>query len=224
MTRTHGPTGTLARSSRRPRLTLALTALAMLALGACGTAKATGGGEPAAPAAPTAPATPAAAAKPMGSLSSPALAGVRRDIAEICPAPGTPMEGPPSPPPAPPGVEAPEGMARPAMPTAGPMVDLDTRDWCAGVQHESNVYLTVEKIAEPNPAKVRAALNAAGYPDERIHDLKQSGATTHFFLDLRENGGRLCVEGSVGGGEEAAVTDKCVAPATGPFSATGTRY
>ncbi|MFE4259966.1 hypothetical protein [Streptomyces sp. NPDC056883] len=221
MTRTHGSTGTFARSSRRPRLTLALTALAVLALGACGTAKATGGGEPAAPATPTA-ATAAAAAKPMGSLSSPALAGLQKEIAQICPAPGTPMEQPPSPRPAPPGEEAPAGTVVPAMPTTGPMVDLDTRDWCAGVQHESYVYLGIEKIAEPTPAKVRAALTALGYPDDRIHDLKQSGATTHFSLDLRENGGRLCLQGAVGG--EEPVTDKCVAPATGPFAATGTQY
>ncbi|MCJ0868003.1 hypothetical protein [Streptomyces sp. AP-93] len=217
MTRTHGSTSTFARSARRPRLTLALTALAVLALGACGTAKATGGGEPAAPAAP------AAAAKPMGSLSSPALAEIQAHIAQSCPAPGTLQGGPPSPQPAPPGAESQDTGVTPIAPTAGPMVELDTRDWCAGVSHEQQVYLAVEKIAEPTAAKVRAALNAAGYPDERIHDLKQSGATTQFSLDLRENGGRLCVEASVGGGEEP-VTDKCVAPATGPFTARGTEY
>ncbi|MFE4634130.1 hypothetical protein ACFRJ1_12205 [Streptomyces sp. NPDC056773] len=218
MTRTHGSTSTFARSARRPRLTLALTALAVLALGGCGTARATGGGEPAAPAT-----TSAAAAKPMGSLSSPALAGVQSEIAQMCPAPGTALAPPPSPQPAPPGEEAPAGMVGPAMPTAGPMVDLDTRDWCAGVQHESYVYLGVEKIVEPTPAKVRAALNGLGYPDERIHDLRQSGASTHFSLDLRENGGRLCLQGAVGGGEEPFL-DKCVAPAAGPFTARGTEY
>ncbi|MFF3210739.1 hypothetical protein ACFYYB_08735 [Streptomyces sp. NPDC002886] len=231
MTRTHGSTSTFSRSSRRrPLLPVALTALAVLALGACGTAKATGGGEPAAPAAPAASATPAAsaapaaaAAKPMGSLTSPALAEIQAHIAQSCPAPGTLQEGPPSPRPAPPGAEAQNPGVTPITPTAGPMVELDTRDWCAGVSHESQVYLAVEKIAEPTPAKVRAALNAAGYPDDRIHGLEQSGATTHFLLDLRENGGRLCVEGSVGGGEEP-VTDKCVAPATGPFTARGTQY
>lgn len=214
MTRTHGSTSTFARSSRRPRLTLALTALAVLALGACGTAKATVGGEPAAPAAP---------AKPMGSLSSPALAQLQEDIAQTCPPPGTPQEGPPTPQPAPPGEEAPAGMGEPAMPTAGPEVELDTRDWCAGVLHEQHIYLAVQELAEPTPAKVRVILNDLGYADERIHDLKQSGATTRFFVDLREHGGRLCLAGSVGGGVEA-VLDKCVAPATGPFTARGTQY
>ncbi|WP_327307038.1 hypothetical protein OG730_29270 [Streptomyces sp. NBC_01298] len=220
MTRTHGSTSAFARSSRRrPLLPVALTALAVLALGACGTAKATGGGEPAAPAAPAAAAA-AAAAKPMGSLTSPALAEIQAHIAQSCPAPGIPQEGPPSPRPAPPGAEAQNPGVTPITPPA--MVELDTRDWCAGVSHEQQVYLAVEKIAEPTPAKVRAALNAAGYPDDRIHDLERSGATTHFFLDLRENGGRLCVEGVVGGGEEP-VTDKCAAPATGPFTARGTQ-
>ncbi|MFD6890501.1 hypothetical protein, partial [Streptomyces sp. NPDC059957] len=161
----------------------------------------------------------------VGSLSSPALAEVQEHIAQTCPAPGILQEGPPTPRPAPPGEEAQGPGIVPSFPTAGPMVELDTRDWCAGVSHESQVYVAVEKITEPTPAKVRAALNTAGYPDERIHDLEQSGATTHFSLDLRENGGRLCVKGSVGGGgEEPAVVDKCVAPATGPFSARGTEY
>ncbi|MCX4777970.1 hypothetical protein [Streptomyces sp. NBC_01264] len=221
MTRTHGSTSTFARSSRRPLLPVALTALAVLALGACGTAKATeGGGEPAAQATASAPPAPAAT---MGSLSSPALAEIQAHIAQSCPAAGTRQEGPPSPQPAPPGEEAQGPGIVPIAPTAGPMVELDTRDWCAGVSHEQQVYLAVEKIAKPTPVKVRAALNAAGYPDERIHDLKQAGATTHFSLDLRENGGRLCVRGAVGGGEEAVV-DKCVAPATGPFAAGGTQY
>ncbi|GGW76730.1 hypothetical protein [Streptomyces caelestis] len=37
-------------------------------------------------------------------------------------------------------------------------------------------------LVEPTPTKVRAILNDLGYVDERIHDLKQSGATTRFFL------------------------------------------
>ncbi|MEU9083325.1 hypothetical protein [Streptomyces sp. NPDC048357] len=218
MTRTHGSTSTFARSSRQPRLTLALTVLAVLALGACGTAKATGGAESAS----TAVATAAAPGKPMGSLSSPALAEIQEYIAQTCPAPGTPQEGPPNPQPAPPGEEAPAGMVEPVMPTAGPEVELNARDWCASNHHEQRIYVAVQELTDPTPAKVRAALNGLGYPDERIHDLKQSGATTQFFLDLRENGGRLCLEGSVGG--EEPVVDKCVAPATGPFTAGRTQH
>ncbi|MFF4874004.1 hypothetical protein [Streptomyces sp. NPDC000961] len=218
MTRIHGSTSTFARSSRRPRLTLALTVLAVLALGACGTAKATGVDESAS----TVVATAAAPAKPMESLSSPALAEIQEYIAQTCPAPGTPREGPPNPQPAPPGEEAPAGTVEPVMPTAGPEVELDARDWCASNHHEQHIYVAVQELTDPTPAKVRAALNSLGYPDERIHDLKQSGATTQFFLDLRENGGRLCLEGSVGA--EEPVVDKCVAPATGPFTAGRTQH
>ncbi|MCM1951194.1 hypothetical protein NC315_38470 [Streptomyces sp. G2] len=189
----------------------------MLVLGACGTAKATGGES-----ASTAVAPAAAPAKPMGSLSSPALAEIQEYIAQTCPAPGTPREGPPNPQPAPPGEEAPAGMVEPVMPTAGPEVELNARDWCASNHHEQRIYVAVQKLTDPTPAKVRAALNGLGYPDERIHALKQSGATTQFFLDLCENGGRLCLEGSVGG--EEPVVDKCVAPATGPFTAGRTQH
>ncbi|MFF4249364.1 hypothetical protein ACFYY2_33555 [Streptomyces sp. NPDC001822] len=218
MTRTHCSIDTFVRSSRQPRLTLALTVLAVLALGACGTAKATGGGESAL----TAVATAAAPAKPMGSLSSPALAEIQEYIAQTCPAPGTPQERPPNPQPAPTDEEAPAGMVEPVMPTAGPEVELNARDWCASNLHEERIYVALQELTDPTPAKVRAALKGLGYPDERVHDLKQSGATTQFFLDLRENGGRLCLEGSVGG--EEPVLDKCVAPATGPFTAGRTEH
>ncbi|MFD6360232.1 hypothetical protein [Streptomyces roseolus] len=215
MTRTHGSTSTFARSSRRPRFTLALTVLAVLALGACGTAKATGDDEAASTMA-------AAPAKPMGSLSSPALAEIQKHITQTCPAPGTPQEGPPNPRPAPPGEEPQAGTVDPVMPTAGPEVELNARDWCASNHHEQRVYVAVQELTDPTPAEVRSALNGLGYPDERIHGLKQSGATTQFFLDLRENGGRLCLAGSVGG--EEPVVDKCVAPATGPFTAGRTQH
>ncbi|MFC8175691.1 hypothetical protein ACFY84_26000 [Streptomyces sp. NPDC012438] len=218
MTRTRRSTSTFARSSRRPRLTPALTVLAVLVLGACGTAKATGNNEPAS----TAVATAAAPAKPMESPSSPSLAEIQEYIAQTCPAPGTPLEGPPNPQPAPPGEEAPAGMVEPVMPTSGPEVELNARDWCASNHHEQRIYVAVQELTEPTPAKVRAALNGLGYPDERIHDLKQSGVTTQFFLDLRENGGRLCLKGSVGG--EEPVVDKCVAPATGPFTVGRTQH
>ncbi|MFJ5879172.1 hypothetical protein ACIQD1_31165 [Streptomyces sp. NPDC093088] len=218
MTRTYGSTSTFARSSRRPRLTLALTVLAVLVLGACGTAKATGNNEPAS----TAVATAAVPAKPTESLSSPALAEIQQHIAQTCPAPGTPQEGPPNPQSAPPGEEAPAGMVEPVMPTAGPEVELNARDWCASNHHEQRIYVAVQELTDPTPAKVRAALNGLGYPDERLHGLKQSGATTQFALDLRENGGRLCLKGSMGG--EEPVVDKCVAPATGPFTVGRTQY
>ncbi|MEU5249106.1 hypothetical protein AB0G81_34375 [Streptomyces asoensis] len=70
----------------------------------------------------------------------------------------------------------------------------------------------------PRPQSV-LALTGLGYIDGRIHGLERSGTTTRFFLDLRDRGGRLCLDGSAAG--EDTVVDKCVAPATGPFEAQG---
>ncbi|MEU7069469.1 hypothetical protein AB0B30_11150 [Streptomyces narbonensis] len=205
MRRIPASTGTLARSSRRPRLTLAVTALAVLALGACGTAKATSDRER------------AVHAETVGSRQTgPTLAELQEYVERTCPAPGTPLAPPPSPAPAPPGWEPPADMIEPAAPTAGPEVELNARDWCASNLHEQRIAEALWDLADPTPTKVRTILNDLGYVDERIHDLKQSGTATRFFLDLRENGGKLCLEGSAAG--EETVVDKCVAPATGPFT------
>jgi len=124
--------------------------------------------------------------------------------------------GPPSPSAAPAGEKPPSDVVVPVTPTAGPEVELNARDWCAGNLHEERVAQALLDVVAPTPAKVRTILNDLGYADERIHDLKQSGATTRFFLDLREKGGRLCLKGSAAGAE--TVVDTCVAPATGPFT------
>ncbi|MFF5707971.1 hypothetical protein [Streptomyces sp. NPDC012756] len=205
MRRIPSSTGMFARSSRRPRLTLAMTALAVLALGACGTVKTTTGGEQ------------AVRAEAVGSQRpAPTLAEIQEHIEQSCPPPGAPPVAPPSPSAAPPGEEPPVDMVVPTAPTAGPEVELNARDWCAGGLHEERVAGALLDLVDPTPTKVRTILNGLGYADERIHDLKRSGATTHFFLDLREKGGRLCLEGSAAG--EGTVVDKCVAPATGPFT------
>ncbi|WP_246203540.1 hypothetical protein [Streptomyces tailanensis] len=104
----------------------------------------------------------------------------------------------------------------PIAPTTGPEVELNARDWCASALHEERIAQALWDLVDPTPTKVRTILNDLGYIDEHIHDLKQSGATTRFFLDLRDKGGRLCLEGSAAG--ENTVIDKCVAPATGPFT------
>lgn len=208
MRRNASSTGLFARSSRRPRVTLAMTALAVLALGACGTVKTTTGGEQ------------AVRAEAVGSRQpGPALAEVQEHIERSCPPPGAPPVAPPSPSAAPPGVEPPVDVVVPIAPTAGPEVELNARDWCAGNLHEERIAAALLDLVEPTPTKVRSVLNDFGYADERIHDLKRSGATTQFFLDLREKGGRLCLKGSAAGQE--TVVDKCVAPATGPFTPGG---
>ncbi|MFJ5900879.1 hypothetical protein ACIQFZ_36965 [Streptomyces sp. NPDC093064] len=198
MTRIPALTSTFAHSSRRPRLTLMITALAALTLGACGTEKTNAvGGQPDA-----------------------AFTAMLDKIAQSCP-PSAPPEAPPTGPAETllsGSVETPPSDAiEPIAPTAGPEVELNARDWCASSLHEERIAQALWDLVEPTPTKVRATLNDLGYVDERIHDLKQSGATTRFFLDLRDKGGRLCLEGSAAG--DKTVVDECVAPATGPFTA-----
>jgi hypothetical protein len=109
----------------------------------------------------------------------------------------------------------PSGAVEPIAPTAGPEVELNARDWCAGHLHEERVTQALWDLKNPSPADVRTILNDLGYIDERIHGLRQSGAATRFSLDLRDRGGRLCMAGSAAG--TRTVVDMCVAPATGPF-------
>ncbi|MGW8354070.1 hypothetical protein [Streptomyces wedmorensis] len=205
MRRTPSSPAKSVRSSRRPRLTLAMTALAVLALGACGTAKTTTGDEGAVRAEAVESRQP-----------GPTLAEIKAHIEQSCPPPGAPPAAPPSPQAPPPGMEPPADMEPPAVPTTGPEVELNARDWCAGALHEQRIAEALLDLVDPTPTKVRTILNDLGYADDRIHDLKQSGATTQFFLDLREKGGRLCLDGSAAG--QDTVVDKCVAPATGPFT------
>ncbi|HEY8983097.1 MAG TPA: hypothetical protein VIU15_26400 [Streptomyces sp.] len=201
MRRTSAATGPATRSPRRSQPLLALAALAALALTACGTEQ-------------------TRAAGPHSSSvdnTSGAFTEMLGKVARQCP-PSAPPKAPPS------GagevlssVETPSSDAmEPIAPTAGPEVELNARDWCASSLHEERIAQALWNLAEPTPAKVRAILNDLGYVDERIHDLKQSGTATRFFLDLRERGGRLCLNGSAAG--EQTVVDKCVAPATGPFT------
>ncbi|MDX3709148.1 hypothetical protein PV733_09250 [Streptomyces europaeiscabiei] len=224
MRRTPAPTGTAARSPRRPWPTLATAApaaFAALALAACGTEKADAGGPQSSPAG-------AAGARPDAAFTE-----MLSEIARQCPPSGpaqAPPSGPAEAPPTglpeslpsgsaeslPPGETPPSDAIEPIVPTAGPEVELNARDWCAGNHHELRITQALWDLADPTPTKVRTVLNDLGYIDERIHDLKQSGTTTRFSLDLRDQGGRLCLDGSVAG--EETVVEKCVAPATGPFT------
>ncbi|MER7719750.1 hypothetical protein ABTX99_22895 [Streptomyces flaveolus] len=183
-----------------------MAALAALALTACGTEK-TGVGGPQSDPADTAGVRPNAA-----------FAGMLSKVAQQCP-PSAPPEAPPTGPAEtlPSGVTPPTDAIEPIAPTAGPEVELNARDWCAGNLHEERIAQALWDLANPTPAKVRTILNDLGYIDERIHGLEQSGTSTRFLLDLRDQGGRLCLDGSAAG--EQTVVDKCVAPATGPFNA-----
>ncbi|MFB7244340.1 hypothetical protein ACFCYX_17975 [Streptomyces populi] len=206
MRRTPAPTSTATRSPRRLRPVLAMTALAALTLTACGTEKAAVGGPRSNP------------ADTAGDRSGEAFAKMLSEVAQQCP-PSAPPEAPPTGPARtlPSGATPPSDAIEPIAPTAGPEVELNARDWCASNLHEERVTQALWDLEDPTPAKVRAALNGLGYIDERIHGLERSGTATRFFLDLRERGGRLCLDGSAAG--EETVVDKCVAPATGPFKA-----
>ena len=205
MRRTSDLASTVVGSPRRLRHTLVITALAALALAACGTGKTTTDGSQG---------KPADTAEGLPGTAFPAML---EKVAQSCP-PSAPPEAPPTGParPLPPGtVEVPPDV-EPIAPTAGPEVELNARDWCASALHEERIARALWDLVDPTPTKVRTILNDLGYIDERIHGLKQSGATTRFFLDLRDKGGRLCLEGTAAG--ENTVIDKCVAPATGSFT------
>ncbi|MEV7864480.1 hypothetical protein AB0O86_38595 [Streptomyces hirsutus] len=205
--RTPVSTSAVARSPRRLRLTLAIAALTTLALTACGTEKAGADGPQ------------SKHVDTVGARPSAAFTEMLNKVAQSCP-PSAAPEAPPTGPAEtlPPGTvkTPPSDAIEPIAPTAGPEVELNARDWCAGVHHEQRIAQALWDLADPTPTKVRTILNDLGYIDERIHGLKQSGTTTRFFLDLRDRGGRLCLDGSAVG--EQTVVEMCVAPATGPFT------
>ncbi|WP_223833022.1 hypothetical protein [Streptomyces venezuelae] len=195
------------RHAARP--TFALTALAALALVACGTEK-SGAESPQDKSADAA-----------GVRSGAAFTDMMRKVARSCPdstsserpptgpartVPSGPAETSPSDTPKTPPTDAIE----PALPTAGPEVELNARDWCASALHEERITQALWDLADPTPAKVRTILHDLGYIDERIHDLRRSGTTTRFSLDLRDRGGQLCLDGTAAG--EKTVVDKCGAP------------
>ncbi|MEV8535234.1 hypothetical protein [Streptomyces sp. NPDC051211] len=212
MTRIPALSSIVARSPRRPRLALAVTALAALALAGCGTEKTD---------APGSHSKPADAVSAAQRTDAPAVSGQQaaftamwNKVAQSCTSDAPP--GATLPTALPNDDPATEALEGPRVPTAGPEVELGARDWCASALHEERIAQALWNLTDPTPAKVGKILNDLGYIDERIHDLKQSGATTRFFLDLRVNGGRLCLEGSAAG--EGTIVETCVAPETGPFA------
>jgi hypothetical protein len=86
------------------------------------------------------------------------------------------------------------------------------------VHHEQRIIAALQMLADPTPTKVRKTLNRLGYTDERIHGLKQDGKKIRFYLDLREDGGRLCESGAAA--VEVSDVLPCVAVAEGPFKVT----
>ncbi|MFD3515493.1 hypothetical protein [Streptomyces sp. NPDC058657] len=221
MKRTQAPNRAVATKTRHRRRTLAVTALAAVTLTACGSEQSGPRGE---------------RERPADAVSARSDATFRRmldEVARECPPPGTKGELPAAPDgsaptvpvAAPPGATVeppPGGGVEPVTPTAGPEVELDARDWCAGVQHEQRVAEAVLRLERPDPAQVRKVLNGLGYIDERIHGLKRSAAVTKFVIDLRDKGGRLCLDGTANG--ELTEVDACVAPKDGSFRIANLRH
>ncbi|MEU2234684.1 hypothetical protein [Streptomyces vietnamensis] len=137
-----------------------------------------------------------------GAAADRAFTAMLDEVARSCPEPGP--------------VEKPPGDAAAPAPTAGPEVELNARDWCASALHEERITREVWELTDPTPDKVRKVLNGLGYINERIHGLRRSGTATTFALDLRDKGGRLCLNGSVDG--DKTLVEACVAPRKGPFS------
>lgn len=207
--------------SRRGPLTTGLTVAALasaLALTGCGTESHGGAAKDASRARSVADASPA---RP--SAEQAAFAELLDTFGRACPAPGGDPVAPPVPEPAEPEPEVAPGGTPPAAPfeprvTPGPETELNPRDWCTGVNHAQRLVVALQEVDEPTPVTVRAALNRLGYIDAHIHGLRQDSAGTHFYLDLRESGGRLCEKGLAAGG--ASDVTLCAAAATGPFEVT----
>ncbi|MFE7790663.1 hypothetical protein [Streptomyces sp. NPDC057460] len=217
MTRISASIGTFPR----PLGALTATVLAALALAGCGSEGRSDGGSQSRPGS-------SVGAKESATSSGPKQAtfmAMLDKVAQPCSATKKTGPGPVDKPPVSPeakeslglGETPPAGPIEPGAPT-GPEAELNDRDWCASVQHEQRIVQALQSVSEPTPAKVRKTLNDLGYIDVRIHDLKQDGKVTRFYLDLREKGGRLCEEG-LAAGEETDIS-ACVAPADGPFTVT----
>ncbi|MDT9682291.1 hypothetical protein RND61_09410 [Streptomyces sp. TRM76323] len=212
MTRIHGPI----RQFTRPGRALAVGVLASLTLVGCGTDQLGNDGAQDGPDA----STDSKAGVTSLSADQASFAKMLDRVAQPCPPPGgPPVAAKPASPQGKqslaPGETPPTDPIEPGV-LPGPESVLNARDWCASVQHEQRIIEALQMVSSPTPANVRKALNSLGYIDEHIHELTQDGKTTRFYLDLRENGGRLCEAGTAAG--ETTDVSPCVAPATGAFA------
>ncbi|WP_405950608.1 hypothetical protein OG588_34150 [Streptomyces prunicolor] len=92
---------------------------------------------------------------------------------------------------------------------------LSAVEKCEGRLHSKRITKALSRPTAPTPGEIRTTLNDLGYINERIHNLRKSGATTRFYVDLRVLGGSLCLDGSVT--STTTVVTAFAAPPTGPF-------
>ncbi len=226
MTRSLTLTGLAACLPRRPQLTLTAMVLAAFVLGACGTeqpqatSRSTSadvvGSEPSA--VPPSPDQQTAFIEMLNSVGQPCYPDAPTDQES-----SSSEEAPDAAPPTAPTEMLPIDKTPPSSapstpdPSATPReVVLGALERCEGRLHIERISNALSGMTDSSPAQVRKALNRLGYIDERIHDLEQSGPTTHFFLDLRFMGGSLCLDGSVTGTK--VVVEAFGAPEVGPFT------
>ncbi|MER5480799.1 hypothetical protein ABT026_28045 [Streptomyces sp. NPDC002734] len=203
-----GDTGTRRRRTsaigRTGRL-LTATVLASLLLSACGTGHGSNGSRPADGSAADRPQQAAAAAAGQSAAAPPAaFTRMLDDVARGCPSDPASRKGSlkdHAPEPEETVTPLPEGFVEPRDDSGQPGIELSPYEWCAGHRHVQRVFQEVAAIEEPTPELVRTALNDLGYVDERIVGLERSGGRTHFLLDLRVDGGELCLWGETGGAE-----------------------
>lgn len=191
-----------ARDFRRTGRLLAVTALASLVLTACGTHNGT---EKAGRSTAERPRSAAAAAAGHSASAPPAaFTGMLDEVAESCPSDpasrkGTVKDNAPEP------EETvsplPEDFVEPSWDSGQPGLELSPYEWCAGHLHVERVTHALMAIEKPTPELVRAALNDLGYVDERILGPRRTEGKIRFLLDLRVDGGKLCLWGETGGGE-----------------------
>ncbi|PAZ16246.1 hypothetical protein CLM62_08975 [Streptomyces sp. SA15] len=118
--------------------------------------------------------------------------------------------------------------ADPADPPAaddpvGPMPDgnllepvtLTKPETCYADKFAAHVTTALKDTGE-NAAEVRAALKRAGYPDERIVDMKPEGGSPRVRIDLREQDTRVALQ-VVHVGTSGTVVDKFGAQPTAPL-------
>ncbi|MER5490221.1 hypothetical protein [Streptomyces sp. NPDC002490] len=210
----HAPSDLPHRTARRPlrrsRVALALTALVALALTACGTAAPPASSGAAKDAdAPTARAQPAADRDGVPEEESEEAGDfvlVQGGLMAACDGPAPEpvaeeeagVEPPTSPPPL---VLADEGEPLPTrtpdQPEEPEEPRLDAFDRCLAERNAEHLTRALDELDDPAPDRVRAVLNRLDYPNDRIHGLRRTGATTRFLVDLRMFEGVLALKGSV---------------------------
>ncbi|GAA3380663.1 hypothetical protein GCM10020367_68860 [Streptomyces sannanensis] len=94
-------------------------------------------------------------------------------------------------------------------------VTLTKPETCYADKFAAHVTTTLKGTGE-NAAEVRAALKRAGYPDERIVDMKPEGDSPRVRIDLREQDTRVALQ-VVHVGTSGTVVEKFGAQPTAPL-------